>query len=126
MHVTFRDRKHHRHIDASFTLFDGPIPTQQPWMVGDEVSFIFEITDEQKSAIEDFAWRESNIWENRVHLPCVVVKRRHCAAWKSVGRFDVVNSTSVTLEAISGDWEDILIWIITGRRVGTQPEEVKS
>jgi hypothetical protein len=125
MHVTFRDRKHRREIDSSFTLYDGKLPSQELWMVGDEVSIIFEINDAIREAIQEFALNDTRTIEAWVHLPCIVVRRSHCLAWKSTGKMECVGTGHVTLEAISGDWEDILIWIITGKNPNPQPEAVE-
>ncbi len=124
MSISFRDRKNGRSLDASFFLSDGPKHGDvSKWHVGDGVSVLFEIDRSMVDAINENVTSESGVRANcdfgrdkgMVHVRCVVVQRHHACVWKEVGNLQDLG-TSVVLEAISGQWEDVLRWVVLDER----------
>lgn len=115
MHVSFRMIRDKSDIDSSFTIsYDG-------WQIGDSVSIMFEVTQEQVEAINAMSPEISvttdlfDRTKGMVHIQCVVVERSHAITWKSTGRFDPL-CTSAKLEAKSALWEDVLLWVLLGQK----------
>lgn len=123
MAIYFRDRKYKSTIDSSFMLMNGPEPGDtSAWMMGDAVSVLFDIPNEQADEINDSLSEETGVRvcksmfgkTSTVDVPCVVVKRSHACAWRETGRLQDLGP-SITLEAVNGYWEDVLKWIILGQ-----------
>lgn len=115
MHVTFRKIRDKRDIDSSFTIsYDG-------WHIGETVSIMFEITAEQRDAIDKrypdihSTMDTAGVSSGYVQVPCVVVNRNHAINWKSTGRFEPL-CTSAKIEAKSALWEDVLLWVLLGQK----------
>lgn len=115
--ISFRYRKTERAIDAGFHLFDGgEIATTSDWHVGDEVRVCFEVND---AIANQITWNAPSTMHDVphsrfVHIPCVVVSRSHSVVWKAVGQLHRLSDCSVVLQAKSGEWEDVLLWIVKG------------
>lgn len=123
--ISFRDRKNKQPIDAQFYLKDGRemSTATQHWQIGDSVSVCFPDQNDKVTAIRENAPRDIYIGnDGMIGVPCVVVRRYHSVVWKDVGAFQHLQDSSVTLEAESGLWEDILLWIMKG----TVPEWAKA
>lgn len=126
--IYFCSRKHGSHFDASFFLMDGERASTATvhWHLGDVVGVLFgSLPREIAETINEADFIDSTIiaYKNttgdgyNISVPCVVVKRRHGVSWADVGHFRNLGM-SVTLEAESGLWEDILCWIVLGERPG--------
>lgn len=135
MAIRFRYRKYGTLIDSSFFLVDGQaIAPLDHWHVGDEVSLLFDIEPEQAEAINrrGRAYPEIRAYSDSggghdpkrwyVHIPFLVVKRTHSASWRDTGRLQTIG-TSVTLEATSGYWEDVFLWVCCGEHPEWAGEE---
>jgi hypothetical protein len=122
--IYFRNRKYQKNVDAFFFLKDGERTAHPTWVVGDSVTVLFDATEEQESAVLEVGFDDVSIFDKKAHIPCTVVKRNHSIVWRNVGEFQVL-CDSVTLEANSGIWEDLLVWIVIGTRPGwaSEPEE---
>jgi len=115
--ICFKLRKYDHTIDASFFLMDGrDVYNASDWLVGDSVSVMFEATDEIKEALDDQGFDDVRVCDNYIHVPCTVIKRRHACSWKAVGELQLLTKCSITLQADSGHWEDVLEWITTGKK----------
>ena len=115
MNVTFRKIRDKSDIDSSFTIsYDG-------WHIGDTVSIMFDVTQEQVEAINSMSPAISvmtdtfDLTKGTVSIQCVVVERSHAITWKSTGRFEPL-CTSAKLEAKSALWEDVLLWVLLGQK----------
>ena len=127
MDVSFRDRKFQRRFDSSYFLMDGGGCADAPWLTGESVTILFPATSEHKKAIEKYQYEIRSkegfqlypgirgVNEFTAHIPCVVVERRHSASWGKIGEINLL-STNYTLEAVDGEWEDLLAWIIVGKK----------
>lgn len=117
MSIQFRDRKNRQMIDASFILRNGTeiSSATQHWHVGDIVSICFENQADKVQAIrENFS--DAYISDDGfIGVQCVVVRRYHSAVWKSIGVLNHIQDSNVTLEAESGMWEDVLLWIVKNK-----------
>jgi hypothetical protein len=121
--ISFRDRQYRRHMDASFYLgsrgSSGPIVGNvSHWHIGDTVAVCFPgqrelITQVCRNCPHGFDFPNGG---DLLQVLCTVVKRSHSIVWESVGRFDELTTCSVTLEAESGYWEDVLKWVILGQK----------
>lgn len=118
MSIQFRDRKNGQMIDARFILQNGSgisLATQH-WHVGDNVSICFENQADKSQAIRENFSDAYISDEGFIGVQCVVVKRYHSAVWKEIGVLNHLQDSNVTLEAESGMWEDVLLWIIKNKR----------
>ncbi len=118
MGIQFRDRKNKQMIDASFILKSGSEISNatKHWHVGDNVSFCFDGQKDKIQAIRE-NFQEAYISDDGfIGVPCVVVKRYHSAVWNAIGVFNHLQDSNITLEAESGMWEDVLIWIMKDRK----------
>lgn len=102
-------------FNCTFSVVDGErYPDFSEAHVGDEVSMLFDITEEQYAGINSLEHHEVqgyNLHDKySVHIPFVVVKRSHGLAWKRVGNLQRLG-TSYILEAASGLWEDVFCYI---------------
>jgi hypothetical protein len=112
--IQFRGRKDHEHLDSSYNLWDGEhLGDISSWHAGDTVAVCFAISKEQESLILDNT--ELPVGSGLASVMCVVVRRSHSIIWRSVGRFESLITCSVLLEAESGQWEDVLRYIIFGK-----------
>lgn len=116
--ISFRYRKTGRAIDAGFSLYNGAAISLacNHWHVGDHVSVCFVDQREVVSAINEHAINitAASMGGDFLQIPCVVVERRHSVVWKAVGVFQHLIDSSVVLQAESGEWEDVLLWIVKG------------
>lgn len=115
--ISFRDRKNKQCIDAQFYLKNGKELSAATghWHIGDNVSVGFPDQKDKVAAIRENAPREVYISDDAmIFVPCVVVRRYHSVVWKDIGAFQHLQDSSITLEAESGMWEDILLWIMKG------------
>lgn len=127
--ITFRDRKYKRQLDAGFSLWDGEkLGDVSNYQVGDVVGVCFADQQKKQDAIREHCPMGFDFWGNGgfIQVLCVVVKRTHSVAWKSVGRFDALITCNVVLEAESGYWEDVLKWIVLNERPEWIPEDSDS
>ena len=118
MGIQFRDRKNGQMIDASFILLNGSDTTDatQHWHVGDSVSICFDSQSDKIQAIRE-GFSDAYISdEGFIGVQCVVVKRYHSVVWKSIGVLNHLQDSNITLEAESGMWEDVLLWIVKNKR----------
>lgn len=114
--IYFRRRKEHDTVDSSYFLYDGPNATEaKHWLIGDEVTVMFSADDEMTKACASLGQHKFTIYGNIAQIPCTVVKRSHAAMWKMTGNLQDLG-TQIVLEANSGLWEDLLLWIIFGKR----------
>lgn len=113
--ISFKMLKYDRCYDAGFFHYEGDKLTHPNWHVGDHVSVMFEATKEQIEAVENYGKDGFRICDGMAHVRCVVLQRYHSVVWKSVGTLQA-SSSSVTLQATTGEWDDLLAWIITGKR----------
>jgi hypothetical protein len=123
MNITFRTRQYERSVDAGFSLYDGDKLTYPDWHVGDTVSFMFTASEEIAAAMEEYQPCDDyqfRAFDGYVHIPCVVVFRHHSAVWRDVGKFQMLTD-GVTLEAKTGHWEDVLVWVTTGKKPSWVP-----
>lgn len=51
-----------------------------------------------------------------LQIPCVVSRRNHGLVWESPGRMQIFTRCSVTVEAISDEWQDVLLWVVLDAR----------
>lgn len=114
MGIQFRDRKNKQMIDASFILKSGNEMSNatQHWHVGDSVSICFDAQTDKIQAIRENFSDAYISDEGFIGVQCVVVKRYHSAVWNGIGVFNHLQDSNVTLEAESGMWEDVLLWIM--------------
>lgn len=128
--ITFRTRKYESCVDSSYTLYNGSeIGSVDHWHIGDIVSVMFDVPRHQSKAINYAGFADVRVVESLfgstdiIHIPCKVIERRHAMSWRDVGKFQDVLGTSVTLEASSGRWEDVLLWIVLGEKPSWISEE---
>lgn len=118
--ITFRYRKTHEHIDSSYYLMSGKeMGDASAWFTGDSISVCFDGQGDKIKAITadcpgrfDFNQHDDDF----LSIPCEVVKRHRSIIWRDVGRFEELITCSVTLEATSGYWEDVLLWVILNQK----------
>ncbi len=122
MSVFFRYRKYDSVMDSSYSITNGPECFDNRWRIGEQVSVMFDVTEEQEAAIND-ARKESEFtsYHKVAQINCRVVEVTHAISWKQVGQFRDIG-TQFILEAESGMGEDVLEWIIFGK----QPSWVES
>lgn len=120
MSVYFRLRKYENSLGQTFFLNNGKaIGDLSRFLVGDTVHVMFPVEAEIADAIN--ALERSGFTVNvssrpwHVHIACKVVERNHGIVWERVGSFQMVSS-SITLEAEDGHWEDVLLWVTEGRK----------
>lgn len=134
--IHFRTRKYGGHIDSSYFLKDGPdIKDMSEMLIGDSVALMWPCNAEKRDALEsldpriigrDFYVSDSYKKDDEmtVFTPCVVVGRSHAI---SRMRGDVGSlryyGLSITLEAVNGYVEDMLLWIMLGERPPWAPDE---
>jgi hypothetical protein len=117
--ISFRLRKYANGLGQSFFLWNGKdLANLDSYLVGDTVSVMFEVSEEQVEAVnaleqEDFRICLHMGGQTMAHIPCKVVARNHGIVWESVGKFQRLTS-GIVLEAASGFWEDLLQWITSG------------
>lgn len=119
MMMYFRSKKYHDEIDCSFFVNDGPNPgDMSKYIVGDTVTIIFSIPQNVSDAINENLSERSGVrvitdFDNKnpaVHIPFLVVDRRHALSWKKTGNLRELG-TSIILEAKNGYWEDVFMWV---------------
>ena len=124
--ISFRYRKTGRCVDAGFILFNGKEISNatRHWMVGDDVSVCFNKQNEISAAVREHAPWQMEIITNDgfISIPCRVVSRSHSVVWRQVGEFQHLQDCNVALEAVSGEWEDVLLWIVRGVKPEWVPE----
>jgi hypothetical protein len=116
MSITFQTRKNGTPIDASFYLKENGVASSPDWHIGDTVCFCFAVPKEQSDAIRNAYMDGIHVCDKFVSIPCKVLKRSHSVVWKQVGIFETLTGTSITLEAESGNWEDVLLWIVKNEK----------
>jgi len=129
MNLTFRTRKYGSYIDNSFFVKDGgQIVNMEKYLIGDRVSLMWPATPDKVEAFEnldprligrDFYIVDSHRQQGEkatVATPCVVVQRTH--ALSRMGDFAEMRDfgLTITLEAINGYVEDMLLWLMLNER----------
>lgn len=134
--IHFRTRKYHSHIDSSYFLKDGPnIKDMAEMLVGDSVHLSWPCGAKHRDAVEnldprvigrDFYVTDSYSTndEMRVWTPCIVAERSHGISRHkgAVGNLRYYGLT-ITLEAVNGYVEDMLIWLMLNERPSWAGEE---
>jgi hypothetical protein len=122
--IYFQSRKYETAIDCSFNLYDGnDLASLASFMVGDEVVLLFEITRQMYESVQQLNVHQTsgfvdsasphNALKRTAHIPFEVVKRSHTCSFCSTKPFSLLTE-SITLQAQSGYWEDLFIWICLG------------
>ena len=121
MSIHFRTRKYGSDIGFSFPLKSGPeYADLAQYREGDEVVIIEDITEEMFEACRDIKQLDGSVHSvmdrSTAHLRFQVIKRSHCWGIRDERAtnhlFEV--SHSLTLEAVNGYVEDLLLWITNG------------
>lgn len=133
--IYFRSRKYGTTIDSSFFLKNGQdIADLSGFLRGDSVLVMFRVDAEKYNALEYINPRaignELNISTDYVgdtmrftaNIPCVVVERQHAIGWAAIGDMQYYAAT-ITLEAINGYAEDVLLWIMLNEKPTWAKEE---
>jgi hypothetical protein len=122
--VYFQSRKYETAIDCSFNLYDGnDLSSFASFMIGDEVVLLFDITRQMYESAQQlnvhpmsvFVDSDSihNNFKGTAHIPFKVVKRSHACSFRNARSLSLLTE-SITLQAQSGYWEDLFIWICLG------------
>lgn len=130
--ITFRGRKYHEIMNASFNLYDRHFDREtlgdlSHYLVGDVVVVCFKGMHEKELAIVENCPDQTIGFGGHglLHIMCVVVQRSHSIVWESTGKFVPLITASVVLEAQSGFWEDILRWVILDEKPAWIPDDWK-
>jgi hypothetical protein len=133
MPLYIRSRKHGTPFDLSFAVQVGEgLEDLTPYQVGDLVVILLPLSAEQGQAIAALAHHEVRAVQEflpveedwSVYLPLRVVERQHRLAWEQAGLLSPLG-LSVTLECVSGLWEEVLCWVELGERPSWAPEEAQ-
>lgn len=125
--IHFRTRKHGSHINSSYFLKDGQnMGDLSSFLIGDRVDISWPCNTEKRAALENidprligdgFYATDAYTEEIHIYTPCIVAERR-----RNLARFkgDVADlrdfGLTITLEAVNGYVEDMLIWIMFGEK----------
>lgn len=117
--VFFRLRKYQNGLGMSYSIYDGAMPSGvEQFAVGDTIYVMFDVEENQVAAVESLSREDFRVLrgggrKSIAQIPCKIVARDHAISWTETGRFQHV-STSLTLEPVSGYWEDLLVWVTRG------------
>lgn len=109
--ILFRGRRDHQLFNVDYVLWDGHQPGDlSSYLVGDSVDIWFLSKRELVTKLTHYrpAEMEEMGFVDALAIPCTVVKRKHGLMWKCAGKFDQCSSVSVTLEAETDFWEEVL------------------
>jgi hypothetical protein len=128
--ITFRDRKNKAEINCSFSVRGDSALTSASlgeYLVGDRVTLLTDIKTEYAhllnySGVDSVhACDLSGKDEWQISIPFCIVDRYHGLSFSGeVGILQELGGTSLCLEAESGVWEDVFLWLVEG----TQPDWV--
>lgn len=108
-------------FNCSFHVTDGEKEVGAgSWMVGDEVSILFDVSEEIHRAVDLLGPSRIRSYGTpmgnapySVHMKFKVVKRSHGATWKATGKLLSLGS-SIWLEAANRQWEEVFRWVCLG------------
>lgn len=123
--IRFRTKKYGSYLDSSYFLKDGPdIKDMREFLIGDRVSISWPCTPAQREAFgnldpcligRDFYVIDSYATNDDRHIttPCIVVSRSHNISRHKGGFGELrYHGLTITLEAVNGYVEDMLLWIM--------------
>jgi hypothetical protein len=125
MNIFFRDKKYQKEINCSFFVnsLEDSTASLKSYFVGDRVTILSQILVEQAEAINNLKiseMRASNLHGDDWHIdmPFRVVQRTHGLSFQGERGTLQELGLSLVLEAETGLWEDIFLWLCCGQ----QPE----